>query len=397
VPAEGSPGEVFTAFLKLGCISFGGPIAHLGYFRAEFVERRKWLDEARFSEIVALCQFLPGPASSQTGFTIGLQRAGWRGAVAGWVGFTLPTAVLLVLFGYGAGDVAGTVWGAEILHGLNLVAVAVIAQAVRGMAMSFCPDRTRATIGTAAALLAAAAPVSIGQITAIGFGAVAGFLLLRQQPGAVSPDRLAPMISPRAGTICLGLFTALLLLPPLLRGWSPDIRIFDAFYRSGALVFGGGHVVLPLLRDAVVTPGFVSDKDFLAGYGATQAMPGPIFTFAAYLGTVMHPVPDGSLGRAAGAVLPLVAIFLPGFLLLLGVLPFWDQVRTSPAAQAAMRGVNAAVVGVLGAALYDPIWTSAILTDTDFYAALILFVLLTVWRARPILVVALGAVSRLVL
>ena len=368
-------------------------MAHLGYFRAEFVERRRWLTEAAYGELVGVCQFLPGPASSQTGFALGLLRAGPWGGLAAWAGFTLPSAVLLVAFAYGAGRLTRSPFGAGLLHGLQLVAVAIVAQAVWGMARSLCPDRARAGIALAALVIVTFAAVSVGQIAAIAMGALAGLALCRQPAATGAVDGIALGISRRTGLVCLGAFLALLVVPWLLRGSSQSVAIFEAFYRSGALVFGGGHVVLPLLRDAVVTPGWVADDSFLAGYGAAQAMPGPLFTFAAYLGAVLRPGPGGVLG----AVVPLVAIFLPGLLLLVGVLPFWAGLRTRPAAQAGMRGVNAAVVGVLGAALYDPVWTSAVLRPADFAVASVGFVLLVVWRAPPLVIVGLGAVLGVVL
>ncbi len=385
----GTPLEVLGAFLKLGLTSFGGPVAHLGYFRAEFVERRRWLDERAYADLVGLCQFLPGPASSQTGFAIGLLRGGIRGALAAWAGFTLPSAAILVLFAYGSGGLSASPIGAGLLHGLKLVAVAIVAQAVWGMARSLCPDRPRAAIALAAAALVTFAPVSVGQIVAIGLGAAAGLAFCRDGATQAVPEPLALPVSRRAGIGCLALFAVLLAFPPLLRDVGHGVVVFDAFYRSGALVFGGGHVVLPLLRDAVVAPGWVSDNAFLAGYGAAQAVPGPLFTFAAYLGAVLRPGPGGAIG----AVLPLLAIFLPGLLLVLGVLPFWGALRARPAAQATMRGVNAAVVGLLGAALYNPVWTSAVLSPADFVLALVGFVLLTVWRAPPLAIVALGALG----
>lgn len=381
----GTAAEVFAVFLRLGCTSFGGPVAHLGYYRAEFVQRRRWLDEHAYADLVGLAQFLPGPASSQTGFAIGLRRAGYLGGLAAWTGFTMPSAMLLVLFAYGAAPLAASALGAGLLHGLKLVAVAIVAQAVWGMARTLAADRPRASIAAAAVLLVMAAPASIGQLAAIALGGVAGLLLCRDPANQMVPESLAMPVSRHVGTLCLILFAALLFVVPLLRAFGGGFVLFDAFYRSGALVFGGGHVVLPLLRDAVVAPGFVSDDAFLAGYGATQAMPGPVFTFAAYLGAVMHGVP--------GAALALVAIFLPGLLLMMGTLPFWDALRAHPAAQAAMRGINAAVVGVLGAALYDPVWTSTVHLPADFALALLGFILLTVWKAPPLLVVALGALG----
>ena len=369
----GSAAEVLLAFARLGVTSFGGPIAHIGYFRAEFVQRRRWLDDGAFTDLVALCQFLPGPASSQTGFALGLLRAGWPGALAAWVGFTLPSALLLVLFAYGAGSMAGSPLGQGVLHGLKLVAVAVVAQAVWGMARTLCPDRPRAAIATLAAVLLLLWPGAAAQIGAIVLGGVAGLFLRVEGAGPGRPIGLG--VGRGVGIACLALYAGLLVLP------LPPL--FAAFYRPGALVFGGGHVVLPLLRDTVVAHGLVPEGAFLAGYGAAQAVPGPLFTFAAYLGTVAAGPP--------GAVLALIAIFLPGLLALLGTLPFWDALRARPRAQAAMRGINAAVVGILGAALYTPVWTSAVLRPADLALALVGFVLLTVWRAPPLVVVALGA------
>ncbi len=386
--------EVLATFAKLGMTSFGGPVAHLGYFRAEIVERRRWIDEQAYADLVGLCQFLPGPASSQTGFALGLLRGGYLGGLAAWVGFTLPSAILLLLFAYGAPGLSSSVAGAGLLHGLKLVAVAIVAQAVWGMARSLCPDRQRASIATLALVLALFAPTSLGQISAIVLGGVAGLWFCSTASGASvdAPSQILDLpISRRAGVGFLILFAALLLLVPLLRGLGMGVTLFDAFYRSGALVFGGGHVVLPLLRDAVVTPGWMSDSAFLAGYGATQAVPGPLFTFAAYLGATIQ----GPWGGLVGAVVALVAIFLPGILLLMGVLPFWGELRSRSQAQAALRGVNAAVVGLLGAALYNPVWTSAVLRPSDLAIALVGFVLLVVWRMPPILVVGLGALAGL--
>ncbi len=376
--------EVFVAFLRLGLTSFGGPVAHLGYFRAEFVGRRRWLGEREFADLVALCQFLPGPASSQTGFAIGLLRGGLAGGLAAWAGFTLPSAALLVLFAYGAPWIAGH--GA--LHGLRLVAVAIVAEAVRSMARSLCPDRPRASIAALAAILVLLRPGPAGQIATIVLGAAAGLGFCRSNaPSDGLPVSVAVTVPRFVATGCLALFAGLLLLP-LARGAGWEGAEFDAFYRSGALVFGGGHVVLPLLRDAVVTPGWVSNSAFLAGYGAAQAVPGPLFTFAAYLGAVAHGLP--------GAMIALVAIFLPGILLLIGVLPFWDAVRSLAAAEAAMRGVNAAVVGLLAGALYDPVWTGAVSGPADAALALGAFMLLTFWRMPPLLVVVLGALAGMV-
>lgn len=385
---RGSAGEVFAAFLKLGLTSFGGPIAHLGYFRDEFVVRRKWIDEAGYADLVALCQFLPGPASSQTGFALGLMRAGPLGALAAFTAFTLPSAVLLVLFAMGASAFGGPVGTTGLLHGLKIVAVAVVAQAVWGMARNLTPDRERASIALAAVLIVVLAASAIGQIGAIAFGALAGLALCRNG----RPDGAAHLsfpVSRPAGAVLLAVFFLLLGLLPLVAAASQlhATALFDAFYRSGALVFGGGHVVLPLLEAEVVKPGWVTADAFLSGYGAAQAVPGPLFTFAAYLGAIAGPAPNG----IAGAVIALAGIFLPGFLLLSGMLPFWDRFRTRPAAQAAMRGANAAVVGILGAALYDPVWTGAILRPADFALALAGFVLLTAWKVPPWIVVVLLA------
>jgi chromate transporter len=390
---SGNVAEVFLAFLRLGLTSFGGPIAHLGYFREEFVVRRKWLDEKAYADTVALCQFLPGPASSQTGFAIGLMRAGYAGALAAWTGFTLPSAIALVLFAYGASALSGPA-GTGLLHGLKLVAVAIVAQAVWGMARTLAPDRARASIAVVAALIILFSTSSTVQIGAIAIGGVAGLWLCRSVEPVAAGHMPIP-VSRAAGFAALAVFFALLIGLPLLRGLgsSQAIAIFDAFYRSGALVFGGGHVVLPLLRDAFVTPGWVSDNAFLAGYGAAQAAPGPLFTFAAYLGVVISPTPHG----LAGAALGLFGIFLPGILILLGTLPFWNTFRQRADAQAVMRGVNAAVVGVLGAALYNPVWINSVGSSRDFAIALTGFILLTVWRAPPLLVVVLGALAGMVL
>jgi len=387
IARRGSTAEVFAVFLRLGLTSFGGPIAHLGYFHEEFVVRRRWLDEKTYVDLVALCQFLPGPASSQVGFSIGLMRAGYRGALAAWTAFTLPSAMLLVLFAYGAGALSGPA-GAGILHGLKLVAVAIVAQAVWGMARTLCPDRERASIAVVAALIILFSTSSIAQIASILFGGIAGLWLCRAAPPPAA-GHIAIPVSRKAGLAALTVFFALLAGLPILQsfGISQGIALFDAFYRSGALVFGGGHVVLPLLREAFVTPGWVSDDVFLAGYGAAQAVPGPLFTFAAYLGAVVTPSPHG----IAGAALGLFGIFLPGILILLGTLPFWDAFRKRAAAQSMMRGVNAAVVGLLGAALYNPVWTSSVKTPADFGIALVCFALLTVWRAPPLFVVIVSA------
>jgi len=385
-----SPVEVLLAFLKLGLTSFGGPVAHIGYFREEFVVRRRWLDEHAYADLVGLCQFLPGPASSQVGFSIGLMRAGYLGGLAAWAGFTLPSAIALVLFAYGATLLSGPV-GVGLIHGLKLVAVAIVAQAVWGMARVLCPDRERASIAVAAALIILLFSTSpVAQIAAIALGGVAGLWLCRAElPPATG--HIAVPVSRTTGFLALAVFFILLAGLPVLRGlglW-PGAALFEAFYRSGALVFGGGHVVLPLLREAFVTPGWISDDAFLAGYGAAQAIPGPLFSFAAYLGAVVRPSPHGLFGAALG----LIGIFLPGLLILVGTLPFWDALRKRASARAVMRGVNAAVVGLLGAALYNPVWTSSVKLPGDFAIALVGFVILTVWRAPPIIVVLIGALG----
>ncbi len=389
----GSPLEVLLIFLRLGVTCFGGPIAHIGYFREEFVVRRQWLDEHAYGDLVGLCQFLPGPASSQVGFSLGLMRAGYLGGLAAWIGFTIPSAIALVLFAYGASALKGPI-GGGLLHGLKLVAVAIVAQAVWGMARTLCPDRQRASIAVIAALIILFSTSSAAQIGAIALGGIAGLWLCRASPATVSGHVTMP-VSRGVGLAAVATFFLLLIGLPILRGTGAphSLALFDAFYRSGALVFGGGHVVLPLLREAFVTPGWISDDSFLAGYGAAQAVPGPLFTFAAYLGSIVKPSQHG----IPGAVLGLIGIFLPGILVLLGALPFWDAFRTRPAAQAVMRGVNAAVVGLLGAALYNPVWTTSVKSPGDFGIALVGFALLTVWRAPPLIVVATSAVGGIIL
>jgi chromate transporter len=382
----GSPLEVLLIFLKLGLTSFGGPVAHLGYFRREFVVRRAWLDDRAYAELVALCQFLPGPASSQVGFAVGLMRAGYLGGLAAWAGFTLPSAAAMTLFAYGEGALKGPV-GDGLLHGLKLVAVAIVAQAVIGMAQTLCPDRPRATIAVLSLILMAFAPAGWAQIAIILLGALAGLIVCRQGGDVAGAAAEAP-ISRRMGIVFAGLYVVLLALSFVPAGASVA-GLVAAFYRSGALVFGGGHVVLPLLRAAVVDPGWVSDSAFLSGYGAAQAVPGPLFTFAAYLGAVASIAPGG----VAGAALALVAIFAPGLLLLMAALVFWQDLRARGDVRAAMAGVNAAVVGLLGSALYNPVWTSAVRGPTDFAIAAAGFVALIVWRAPPLVVVVATAAA----
>ncbi len=379
--------EVFRVFLTLGSTSFGGPVAHLGYFRTEFVERRKWMSDREYADLVALCQFLPGPASSQVGFGVGLLRAGAWGAVAAFVAFTLPSAVLMLAFASGAALFTGPV-GEGLLAGLKIVAVAIVAQAVWGMARTLTPDRTRAGIAVIAVLTAVALAGTIGQVVAIALGALGGLLFCRQAVSA-EQDALRFPVRRAAGAICLVLFALLMIGAPVAAAvtGSGAMALFDAFSRAGALVFGGGHVVLPLLQAGVVDAGWVTDAQFLAGYGAAQAVPGPLFTFAAYLGAIAEVGPGGALG----AGIALVAVFLPGFLLLTGVLPFWNAFRRHAAAQAAMRGANAAVVGILAGALYSPVFTTAVTGPGPFCLAVVCFVLLMSWKLPPWAVVIVGA------
>jgi chromate transporter len=398
---ERSALEVLLTFLKLGVTSFGGPIAHIGYFREEVVVRRRWVDDPTYTDLVALCQFLPGPASSQVGFSLGLIRAGYWGGLAAWAGFTLPSAALMTAFAYGAGALGGAL-GQGAIHGLKLVALAVVAQAVWGMTRTLCPDLRRASIACVAALLILLIPSSAAQIGAILMGGLAGFWLCRA-PVPASTGTLGTAVSRRVAIAALAIFCLLLIALPALARVSHGVALFDAFYRSGALVFGGGHVVLPLLSKAFVAPGWVSEDAFLAGYGAAQAVPGPLFTFAAYLGAVVSAGPRGMVGAAlggaalGGAALGLIGIFLPGILIVLAALPFWDAARQRAGAQAIVRGINAAVVGLLGAALYDPLWTSSVKSVGDFAVALVGFVLLTAWRMPPLIVVILAAFAGVLL
>ena len=378
---------LFTAFLKLGLTSFGGPVAHLGYFREEFVQRKKWLDDGVYSDLVAVSQFTPGPASSKVGIGIGLIKAGLPGALVAWAAFTLPSAIALLLFAYGVETFAGSA-NAGWLHGLKVVAVAVVAQAIWGMAKNLTPDAPRFTLAVVAAIITMMWPTSVGQVGAIIAGAVVGMTLLKPK----DMQAHVPMdvrVGKGFALACLALFFALLIGLPLLKASydSQSLALIDSFYRSGSLVFGGGHVVLPLLQAEVVPPGWISNDVFLAGYGATQAVPGPIFTFSAYLGAMMGPQPNG----LQGAVMALAAIFLPAFLLTIGVLPFWDDLRRLRAVRSALTGVNAAVVGLLLAALYHPVWTAAIFKPVDFALGLAAFALLVFWKTPPWLVVILSA------
>jgi chromate transporter len=375
-------GEVFGAFLKLGLTSFGGPIAHLAYFRREFVERRKWLDDSQYAQLLALCQFLPGPASSKLGFSLGLLRAGWAGALAAFVGFTLPSALLLFAFAALLPHISGAAGDAAI-HGLKIVALAVVAQGVLGMIRQLCPDLARQTIATLAAVIILLSGQAWVQLAVVALGAAAGAALCRAVvpvPGGGLDFRYGAAL----GWTLLALFALLLVgLPFAASGNTGLIAVTEAFYRAGALVFGGGHVVLPLLEEAVVKPGWISRDEFLAGYGAAQAVPGPMFTLAAYLGARL----PGAEGGGVGASLALAAIFLPGFLLIAGVLPLWRALAGRALAARAIAGVNAAVVGLLGAALYDPVWTSAVRGPADLAVALVGFALLAAWRVSALLVV----------
>ncbi|MEL7312370.1 MAG: chromate efflux transporter [Pseudomonadota bacterium] len=382
--------EIFLVFLRLGLTSFGGPVAHLGFFREAFVERRRWLNESAYADLVALCQLLPGPASSQVGMGIGLSRGGIAGAFAAWLGFTLPSAVLLIAFGYGVATMAGGI-PAGLLQGLKLAVVAVVAQAVWGMGRKLCPDRERVTLAVVAAAIVLLTSTPWIQVAVIIGGGFCGWRFF----GAAATDHAGALEVPVRRTTAIALllvFAVLLVGLPLAATIWPDrsLALVDAFYRTGSLVFGGGHVVLPLVQAEVVTPGWVDEEAFLAGYGAAQAVPGPLFTFAGYLGAVADRPPNGW----AGGVLSLGAIFLPSFLLVGGVLPFWTRLREVTTLRRAIVGVNAAVVGLLLAALYDPVWTSGIRSTTDFTIALAAFVALVFWRAPPWGVVVLAGLVR---
>ena len=382
-PQKQSVITVFFTFLQLGLTSFGGPVAHLGYFREAFVERRRWIDERSYADLVALCQFLPGPASSQVGIGIGLAKAGLPGAFAAWLGFTLPSALALIIFGYGILEFQETI-PTGVLHGLKVVAVAVVAQAVWGMARTLCPDTPRITLTVIAAVAVIVSPTPLMQIAVIAAGGIAGLFFLQSD---IQKDNSSLEIETSRGVaiVAIALFFALLLSLPLIAATLPSqgLSLFDSFYRSGSLVFGGGHVVLPLLQSEVVPTGWVSNDAFLAGYGAAQAVPGPLFTFSAYLGTVTGPTPNGWLG----GLICLVAIFLPSFLLVVGALPFWDALRQLGPVQKALTGVNAVVVGLLLAALYNPVWTSGILSPGDFALGICAFTLLVFWKTPSWLIV----------
>jgi len=385
--------EVFLVFLKLGMTSFGGPAAHIGYFRDEFVNRRGWLKDKGYADLVALCQFLPGPASSQVGMGIGLSRAGIPGAVAAWCGFTLPSAAFLIIFAQ-AVTIGGKYSDAGWLHGLKILAVAVVAHAVISMARSFCNDRVSGTITIFSAAMALCVSASWGQIAVIVIGACAGRLFLTSSSNEEYSGLNIPVGRITAYS-CLTLFFSLLVLLPLMAAYWPNhlLAVVDRFYRVGALVFGGGHVVLPLLQSAVSKGNWVDNELFMAGYGAAQAVPGPLFTFSAYLGAIMSPVPHGWIGGLAS----LLAIFLPSFLLVIGLLPLWEKLRRNNAAKTSIAGVNAAVVGLLGAALYNPLWTNTIRTHNDFVLALAAFGLLAIWKLPPWKVVLVTATAGLLI
>ena len=388
-PTDRSPWAVFLIFLRLGLASFGGPIAHLGYFRDEFVTRRKWLSERSYADLVALCQFLPGPASSQVGIALGFSRSGYAGALAAWAGFTLPSAIFLILFALGLAN-CGDALPAGVLHGLKVVAVAVVAQAVWGMARNLCPDVPRITLMAAATCLVLLVPSAWGQVGVIAIAGGVGLLLFRPQH-AEAHDPLPISMRRRVGLFWLALFLVLLIGLPLLAAMFPNqtLAMVDAFFRAGSLVFGGGHVVLPLLQAEVVPIGWVGNDAFLAGYGAAQAVPGPLFTFAAFLGWLTPGMPS----QWAGAALATAGIFLPGLLLVVAALPYWQALRARQSMVALLAGVNAAVVGVLASALYAPVWTSAVRGQLDFAIATVAFFLLSRWKLPPIAVVALCAIA----
>lgn len=380
--------EILFVSTRLGLTSFGGPTAHLGYFHEEYVRRRKWLDEKSYADLVALCQFLPGPASSQVGIGIGMMRAGILGGITSFIGFTLPSVIALIIFAlvFAESNIANAGW----IHGLKIVAVAIVAHAIIGMAKSLTPDIKRKTIALFALLATLLWQTAFTQIGVILIAAFIGFLLFKQRDEVeIAPSSV--VISKRIAVICLLVFFGLLLILPIAREVTGSywIALFDSFYRSGSFVFGGGHVVLPLLERELVPNGWLTEQAFLAGYGATQAVPGPLFTFAAYLGTVMN--------GWIGGIVATIAIFLPAFLLILGALPFWDQLRTNPKVTGAIMGVNAAVIGILISALYFPIWTSSILATKDFALAAILFSMLAYWKLPPWVIVVVGAVGGVII
>ncbi|ABE74671.1 chromate efflux transporter [Psychrobacter cryohalolentis] len=374
---------VFLIFLRLGLTSFGGPVAHLGYFRDEFVIRHKWLTENSYADLIALCQFLPGPASSQVGIAIGLSRAGYAGALAAWTGFTLPSAIVLMLFAIGISSY-GDIVPLGVLHGLKVAAVAVVAQAVWGMGKNLCTDVARISIMALAACFVLLVPSALAQVSVIAIAAIIGLLWFKPEK-VIAHDPLPITVRRRTGLVWLFLFFSLLIGLPLLTALYPSqtLSMVDTFFRAGSLVFGGGHVVLPLLQAEIVPAGWMSNDTFLAGYGATQAVPGPLFTFAAFLGSSMNQAPSGWLG----GMICLIAIFAPSFLLVMGALPFWESLRQNLRTRAALSGINAAVVGLLLSALYQPVWTSAIIEAKDFGLALVALIALMFWKVPAWLVV----------
>lgn len=384
--------SILLIFLRLGLTSFGGPVAHLGYFREEFVTRRRWLSDQSYADVVALCQFLPGPASSQVGLALGLSRGGFKGALAAWCGFTLPSALVLILVAYGVLS-PGSGLHAGIIHGLKLAAMAVVAQAVWGMGQSMCRGKVKIALMALACCVPLLAPSIWLQPLILVVAGVAGTVLLRA-PFKADPSHLPVQVPPRIGAWLLVIFALLLAGLPLAAATLslPALELFDLFYRAGALVFGGGHVVLPLLQTETVAAGYINEDLFLAGYGAAQAVPGPLFTFAAYLGTAMHPLPGWS-----GGFIALLAIFTPSFLLVAGVMPFWSRLRHNLRIRSALSGINAAVVGLLLSALYDPIWTGSILSTLDFAWVLLAFLALQVWKLPVWLLVPLSALGGLLL
>lgn len=382
--------DIFLIFLRLGLTSFGGPVAHIGYFRDEFVTRRHWLNEQSYADLVALCQFLPGPASSQVGLAMGLSRGGYTGALAAWLGFTLPSALALMALATGLAGFADGAMSSGLLTGLKVVAVAVVAQAVWGMARNLCPDTPRLTLMAVATCLVLLLPSVYAQVGVIIAAGMVGLFAFKPAAGTFNDDWQVS-VSRGAGVVWLSLFLVLLAgLPVVLQLFpSQTLALVDSFYRAGSLVFGGGHVVLPLLQAEVVPPGWVQEDMFLAGYGAVQAVPGPLFTFAAFLGAAMTSAPSAWLG----GLICLLAIFTPSFLLIAGALPFWQQLRANARMQAALMGVNAGVVGLLLAALYDPVWTSAIVGPKEFAMALVALVALMAWKLPPWLVVLASALA----
>lgn len=384
--------EVFLVFLRLGLTSFGGPIAHLGYFRDEFVTKRKWISEHAYADLVALCQFLPGPASSQVGMGIGLSRLGIWGAILAWIGFTIPSAIVLVLFGLGMTHFEA---GAhqEWLHGLKVVAVAVVAQAVLGMGKKLCPDKERITIAVIASVVVLIVHSAIVQILVLVVAGIFGAYFLRTT--SELPHEPLHKGRRRIGAVFLFLFLAILIVLPMLRPIFPiqELKLFDSFYRSGALVFGGGHVVLPLLQAEVVPTGWVTNDLFMAGYGLANAVPGPLFTFSAYLGAVSSRLPNGW----TGGLISLIAVFLPSFLLIIGALPFWEKLRSIPKIRQSILGINAAVVGILLAALYNPVWTSAIFSAKDVALAMVGFLFLEFWKLPSWAVVIMTVIASFII